>query len=273
MNNIAVIALDMDGTLLTSNHDISTDTIDSLQLARKKGVEVILVTGRHHMLACPTHAFLNLDTPIICSNGAYIFDPFQKQIVSGFPLTEMQWRNAISLVNEFSLDVICHLETGLGHSPDHRIINIVKQYTDTFLPHLRPTYFPETDLVSLCEKHAPVWKMEMEHPDASIIDLVAEKLTSEFGMTCDRTSPTGIEVVNQASSKGNGLALWTQKRGYRMEQVIAFGDNRNDISMFQQVGLGVAMGNALPDVQSYAHYVTETNDQNGISLALERWVL
>ena len=107
MNDIAVIALDMDGTLLTTEHEILSETVDSLQLARKQGVKIILVTGRHHMLAYPSHAFLDLDTPIICSNGAYLFDPFIKKIVSGFPLEEEQWRSALSLVENYGLDVIC----------------------------------------------------------------------------------------------------------------------------------------------------------------------
>ncbi len=273
MNDIAVIALDMDGTLLTTEHNILSETVDSLQLARQKDIKVILVTGRHHMLAYPSHEFLELDTPIICSNGAYLYDPFGKKIVSGFPLEEKQWRGALSLVGQLGIDVICHLEGGLAHNPENKHIQKVSQYTQTFSPHLRPTYLSARDLISLCNDYSPVWKMEFNHPEPEIITHFASKLSMELGVTCDRTSPSDVEVVNQSNSKGNCLARWTKDQGYTMEQVIAFGDNRNDISMFQQVGLGVAMGNALPEVQSYAHFVTDTNDKNGIGLALKRWIL
>lgn len=273
MNDIAVIALDMDGTLLTSDHQILSETINSLQVARKKGLKVILVTGRHHMLAYPSHAFLDLDTPIICSNGAYLFDPFEKKIIDGAPLLVEQWKGALSFVEKFDLDVICHLEDGLAHNPANRHILKISNYTQTFAPHLRPTYLSASDLISFCENHAPVWKMEFSHSDPNVIEEFTALLSARYNVTCDRTSPTDIEVVNQANSKGNCLAAWTNGQGYSMQQVMAFGDNRNDISMFQQVGLGIAMGNALPDVQHHAHHVTATNDNNGIAVALQRWVL
>ena len=89
----------------------------------------------------------------------------------------------------------------------------------------------------------------------------------------DRTAPNGLEIVNIGSSKGNRLAEWVAGKGIALDQVIAFGDNHNDISMFQQVGLGVAMGNATPEIQQYADFVTCSNDDSGIASALRRWVL
>lgn len=82
MADIAVIALDMDGTLLSSGHQVTEKTANAIQQARKKGIEVILVTGRHHMMAYPVHHQLALDTPLICANGAYVFDTKNQQIAS-----------------------------------------------------------------------------------------------------------------------------------------------------------------------------------------------
>ena len=90
MADIAVIALDMDGTLLTSDHVVTPETVDALQQARNRGIEVILVTGRHHMMASPVHQQLALSTPLICANGAYLFDSESAKIVTGTPLLAHQ---------------------------------------------------------------------------------------------------------------------------------------------------------------------------------------
>ena len=86
MSEYKAIALDMDGTLLTRDHKISSATRAALAQARAHGIKVLLVTGRHYMTARPFHHELALDTPLICSNGAYLYDPVQNRILSGDPL-------------------------------------------------------------------------------------------------------------------------------------------------------------------------------------------
>ena len=118
-----------------------------------------------------------------------------------------------------------------------------------------------------------MWKIELSHATTSAIDEFIAALPSELAITYDRTAPNGLEIVNRGNSKGNRLAEWVAHRGLTLEQVIAFGDNHNDISMFQQVGLGVAMGNAAAEIRQQAHFVTGSNDDDGIAAALQRWVL
>ena len=86
MSRFQAIALDMDGTLLTRDHKISSATRAALAQARAHGIKVLLVTGRHFMTARPFHHELALDTPLICSNGAYLYDPAQGRILAGDPL-------------------------------------------------------------------------------------------------------------------------------------------------------------------------------------------
>ena len=86
MSRYQAIALDMDGTLLNRDHKISSATRAALAQARAHGIKVLLVTGRHFMTARPFHHELALDTPIICSNGAYLYDPVQERILAGDPL-------------------------------------------------------------------------------------------------------------------------------------------------------------------------------------------
>lgn len=275
MADIAVIALDMDGTLLTSEHSVTPETIDALQQARSKGIDIILVTGRHHMMASPTHHQLALDTPLICANGAYIFDAQTGQITTGKPLQTWQWQQLLPLIESLNLDAICHFSDGIGHRPDNEHILKIKNLLCGPASGLKPypRFIEHTSLSALCETHIPLWKIELSHTTVKSIDAFIAALPEGMEINYDRTAPNGLEIVNAGNSKGNRLAEWVMTRGIDLEQVIAFGDNHNDISMFQKVGLGVAMGNATPEVQQYADFVTCSNDDSGIASALHRWVL
>ena len=132
MADIAVIALDMDGTLLSSDLQVTEKTANAIQQARKKGIEVILVTGRHHMMAYPVHHQLALDTPLICANGAYVFDTKNQQITAGTPLSERQWQQLIPLMESLQLDAICHFSDGIGHQPENEHVGRVKNFVQAF---------------------------------------------------------------------------------------------------------------------------------------------
>ena len=273
MADIAVIALDMDGTLLTSDHVVTPETVDALQQARNRGIEVILVTGRHHMMASPVHQQLALSTPLICANGAYLFDSESAKIVTGTPLLAHQWQLILPLVETFGLDAICHFSEGIGHQPDNAHVAKIKTYLATLPEEQYPNFIEASSLTSLCMTHTPLWKLELTHSSDTPIDAFIAALPDDLNVTLDRTAPNGVEIVNKGNSKGNRLAEWTSSQGFSLEQVMAFGDNRNDISMFTQVGMGVAMGNASVEIQQYADYVTCSNDDSGIAAALHRWVL
>lgn len=273
MADIAVIALDMDGTLLSSDHQVTEKTAGAIQQARKKGIEVILVTGRHHMMAYPVHHQLALDTPLICANGAYVFDTKSQQITSGASLSDRQWQQLIPLIESLQLDAICHFSDGIGHQPENEHVGRVKKLVHALPSNQRPHFIEHESIAALCHTHTPLWKIELSHATTSAIDEFIAALPSELAITYDRTAPNGLEIVNTGNSKGNRLAEWVTHRGLTLEQVIAFGDNHNDISMFQQVGLGVAMGNAAAEIRQQAHFVTGTNDNDGIAAALQRWVL
>jgi Cof subfamily protein (haloacid dehalogenase superfamily) len=273
MTTIAVIALDMDGTLLSSDHEVTEKTAVAIQQARNKGIKVILVTGRHHMMAYPVHQQLALDTPLICANGAYVFDANKQQITHGMPMTSAQWQQLIPLIESFNLSAICHFSSGIGHQPNNKLVNRVMKMARGLPSHLRPCFIEQRSMAELCHTQTPLWKIELSHASASVVDNFITALPNDLAITYDRTAPNGLEIVNEGNSKGNRLAEWAAQEGLRLDQIIAFGDNHNDVSMFQKVGLGIAMGNAPAEIQAQAHFVTGSNDNDGIVAALQRWVL
>ncbi|HEH9413691.1 Cof-type HAD-IIB family hydrolase [Aeromonas salmonicida] len=271
MSEYKAIALDMDGTLLTRDHKISSATRAALAQARAHGIKVLLVTGRHFMTARPFHHELALDTPIICSNGAYLYDPAQERILAGDPLAVAPLTDLLVQVEAQQMGALFHLSEGIGYIGCEDHITRMRHWSANQPDHLKISLLPADDLVSWLKN--PIWKLELFNQDPALLHQFMGEVVEAMPFTRDWAAPYAVELVQPGCSKGNRLALWAESEGIAMENVVAFGDNNNDISMFEQVGLAVAMGNAAAHVQTHADLVTADHNEDGIALALQRWVL
>jgi len=102
--------------------------------------------------------------------------------------------------------------------------------------------------------------------------LVAE-VEQELGLSCEWSGSDRLDITRAGNSKANRLSEWITEQGIAHEEVLAIGDQQNDMEMLRQVGMGVAMGNSQAEVQACADWVTGTNDSDGIADALHRFVL
>ncbi len=271
MSEYKAIALDMDGTLLTRDHKISSATRAALAQARAQGIKVLLVTGRHYMTARPFHHELALDTPLICSNGAYLYDPVQNRILSGDPLAAAPLSELLTAVETQQMGALFHLSEGIGYIGCEEHVTRIRAWSANQPDHLKIAIHPVEELAGWLDN--PVWKLELFNQDPARLHAFMDEVVEQMPFTRDWAAPYAVELVQPGCSKGNRLAQWAASQGIAMEQVVAFGDNNNDISMFEQVGLAVAMGNAASQIQNHADQVTADHNEDGIALALQRWVL
>ncbi|MGH1391266.1 MAG: Cof-type HAD-IIB family hydrolase [Aeromonas jandaei] len=271
MSEYKAIALDMDGTLLTRDHKISSATRAALAQARAHGIKVLLVTGRHFMTARPFHHELALDTPIICSNGACLYDPTTDRILAGDPLASAPLNALLAQVEAQQMGALFHLSEGIGYIGCEEHVTRIRHWSANQPDHLKIAIHPVEELAGWLDK--PVWKLELFNQDPARLHRFMDEERDLIPFTRDWAAPYAVELVQPGCSKGNRLAQWAASEGIAMEQVVAFGDNNNDISMFEQVGLAVAMGNAAPQIQHHADQVTADHNEDGIALALQRWVL
>ena len=269
MSRYQAIALDMDGTLLNRDHKISSATRAALAQARAHDIKVLLVTGRHFMTARPFHHELALDTPIICSNGAYLYDPVQERILAGDPLAVAPsppcWRRCRPSRWGRCSTWGRHRLPGLrgARGPDAALVGNPAG-SPQGLPAARRGY---RVLVAV-----PIWKLELFNQDPGRLHRFVGEVVERLPFTRDWAAPMRWSWCSQVAARATG---WPSGRrgGIAMENLVAFGDNNNDISMFEQVGLAVAMGNAAPQIQAHADRVTADHNEDGIALALQRWVL
>lgn len=268
--NIRLVAVDMDGTLLHDDKSISEYTLNVLRKIVENGVILVPASGRP--LEGMRAAVLNNVNGIryaICSNGAMLMDvPEEKSICEAGISTEKAIE-ALKYIEQFPTAVYAHTDKGTFREIGWEKTGLSEKY-----PYIKFSEGNVEDLGTFL-KTSGVKVMKMGA--FALKDGLAEELLAKGspipGIVFLRTGDGIIELNSTNASKGNALCTLCKKLGISMENVLAIGDNENDISMLQAAGISAAMGNAEDDVKQAAKFVAGHNEEDGAARFLAEWVL
>jgi hypothetical protein len=268
-----LLALDLDGTLLDSAGRISEANMSAVRKAQRAGVRVTVATGRSFASAEEFVRSIDPREPAITYNGALIRNG--AGVLKRFPLGEGAVREAVSLLRELGHPPIVYGADGrkFYERMDRRGRDLMS-YSKT----------PETHLVRVDDLGTREWDDVLRVSVITGAECIRElhlAVTQRMGSrvrTVDTFFPEWdfwiFEILDAACSKSSALSFLCAASGIPREEVIAIGDNDNDIDMLSWAGLGVAMQNALQPVKEAAAWVTEkSNDGDGVAEAIERFVL
>ena len=268
-----VIALDLDGTLLTPNKTILPESLEALARAQQAGVKVLIVTGRHHCAIHPFYQALQLDTPAICCNGTYLYDYQAKKVLAADPLAKSQAARVIEMLDEENIHGLLYVDDAMLYQEPTGHVTRTLNWAQSLPEAQRPLFLQVPSLAQAAQDAEAIWKFALSHPDTRALQQFAERTEAELGLTCEWSWHDQVDIAQAGNSKGKRLAQWVESQGFSMQEVLAFGDNYNDLSMLEQVGLGVAMGNADDAIKARAAEVTGTNLEPGIAEIIRREVL
>ncbi|EHI97528.1 Cof-like hydrolase [Clostridium sp. DL-VIII] len=267
MNNFKMVCLDIDGTLLNSNHQISESVKDAIgAVVNKMNIPVILVSARMPKGITFLQKELEIKQPIICYSGALILDKdktvLDKKFINVWDL-EKVYRVAKNYNIHMSLykDDEWYIE---------EMDNWAKQESD--ITNIIPKISDFKELIELWkkEKTGPNKILCMANPD-EIIKLKENIKADDLNLYLSK--PTYLEIMQGTVSKTTAINYLQKVFSVAKEEIITMGDNYNDIDMLKYSGLGIAMGNAPEDVKIHADCVTSTNDEDGVAEALKKYVL
>jgi Cof subfamily protein (haloacid dehalogenase superfamily) len=271
--SIRLIASDIDGTLLNPQFQISPGDLDALRRAHAAGIEVVLVTGRRHTFALPIARQLGFDLWLISSNGA-----ITRSLAGETFHRDLMPRQAC-------LDICGVMQDFRGHTVltfDKEVKGaIVLEHLDDLNASIRRWLEKNMEFIEFVVPIEsalvadPVQAMfcgSMARMNQALFALESAKLGNRI--TVLRTEYperdlSMIDVLNQGCSKGHALERWAAHRGLRRNQVMAIGDNHNDVEMLEFAGHPVIMGNACEELRARGWNVTLGNDRCGIAAALE----
>ncbi len=267
----ALIATDVDGTLLDPAEQVTPRTRDAVAAAVAGGAQFVLATGRPPRWIPPVAEALGFGPMAVCANGAVLYDAATDRVISARTLS-------VDVLAELA-DITTRVVPGAGLAVER----IGRSAHDTATPQfvsapgyehawLNPdnTEVSQEDLLS-----APAVKLLVRKPGMPSADLAAA-LSRHVGILGDITYSTNdglVEISAIGISKAVGVDEVARPLGISAEDVVAFGDMPNDIPMLRWAGHGVAMGNAHPETVAAANEVTAPNGDDGVARVLERWWL
>ncbi|MDO8692356.1 MAG: Cof-type HAD-IIB family hydrolase [Dehalococcoidia bacterium] len=256
-----LVALDLDDTLLDRDLVLSPRVERVIREIMDAGVMVTLSTGRMFQSALPYAQRLGIAIPIICYQGALIKDPTTRQVLFHQPVPLKEARQVIRIVRGWGLHINVYVD-------DELYVESVTAEAERYVNIARVALHPVGDLLAFLTE--PPTKLVIVSDEASI-DRAMGELRAIFGETIyiTKSLPIFCEIANPGCNKGNALAALASRLGVTQEETVAIGDGLNDLEMVQWAGLGIAMGNAPPELKGAAGMITGTIKEDGAAQALE----
>jgi Cof subfamily protein (haloacid dehalogenase superfamily) len=267
---IELIAIDMDGTLLDPQHEISPRTRAAITAARERGVHVVLATGRPFAGVRRYLAELDLQHPghyCITNNGALVQHAHDGSHVAAAMLDFGDYLHFEKMSRELGV----HFQA-LDEHTLYTANADISRYTvrEAFLSQI-PLKFRAVAQMDPGLAFPKV--MMIDEP--ALLDRALERMPAETfeRYTIMKSTPYFLEILSRRADKGKGVKLLAEHLGIPAQNVMALGDQQNDLAMIGYAGLGVAMGNAIAQVKSASSYVTGSNAEDGVAQAIERFVV
>ncbi|WP_138206829.1 Cof-type HAD-IIB family hydrolase [Haloimpatiens lingqiaonensis] len=263
MNNMKykLLALDMDGTLLNSESRLEKENIESIKKCLDKGVKVVLASGREFNAIKKYVDKLNITEELVTINGAVIVRAENKQIVKIHTMDKKMCKEIISKLREENISYIVFDKENSYVDKENSEFEYIREKSIAVCLNVQDCNDIEdiTKIVGVCFTEEEKNKFN--------------KIIKPYNVPVMQTGTYYFEIGNEDISKKYAIEYIAKINNIKREEVIAVGDSENDIEMIKYAGLGVAMGNAYDNVKKISDYVTDTNDNHGVSKVIEKFIL
>ena len=273
---IRLLALDIDGTLTDPNFQVSSRNIAALRAAHEAGIEIILATGRRHDYALPIAQELGFPIWLISSNGALIRSSNSETFFTD-RLPARTARELIQYMDEFRGHAVLTFDRPANVPGNDSLVlesadelnKTVSRWLELNRPYIKfvspiEDALTEDPLQAMyCGRLAAMEVLQKRLSQADFLDKITVMRTQY-----DHRDLCILDILNRECSKGHALRRWAEERGISREQVMAIGDNHNDLEMLEFAGVAVVMGNASNELKQNGWMVTGSNEESGVAQAV-----
>ena len=264
-----LIAIDMDGTLLREDKSVSERTKNAIKLAKEKGVYVVIATGRP--IDGVSRYLEELDMLgendyVLSYNGGLVLQTKSREVVSKTALTGADLHYLHNLSKELGVNIHAFSEVHGLITPKN------SKYTEVEA-NINGIKIAINDYSDIEDDHSIIKVMMIDEPEVlqKAIDNLPKEVYEKY--TVVRSAPFFLEFLNKKVNKGTGVELLAKHLNIKQEEIMTFGDAGNDLDMIVYAGMGVAMANAFDEVKEAANYITDSNENDGVAKAIEKFVL
>jgi Cof subfamily protein (haloacid dehalogenase superfamily) len=274
-SRIRLIAIDIDGTLLNSKNELSAANLAALQRAHEDGVEIVLASGRRHAFAMPIAELLGFPIWMISSNGAVTRSTGDEHFYTECLPAAAARDLCVYMGDEFRANTVLTFERpGKGALVVERTDELTEsiqrwieknsQFIEFVVP-IEDSIVMDPIQAMFCGTIA-----KMELAQAKLLAWPGRDQVTILKTQYDHRNLCIVDILNRECSKGHALERFAQSRGIGRDEIMAIGDNYNDIEMLRIAGHPVIMGNASDELKQNGWPVTLSNDESGVAAAIEQ---
>lgn len=279
---IKLIAIDMDGTLLTAAQQITNENMKAIRMAQSQGVVVVIATGRSYTEASFVLDAAGITCPMICVNGAEIRS-VHKDIISTNALGKPTVKKIAAILDRNKLYFEVYTNKGTFTTDKDKAVSIMVDIYMSANPEANVKEVKKVaekrvtkGLVHKVESYDQlfnndeyrIYKLLAFSFNQDLLFEVKNELVKVEGLAVSSSGKENLELTSVYAQKGIALKKFAQENGIDMKDTMAIGDNYNDLSMFKVAGVSVAMGNADEVIKAQCDKVTLTNEESGVAKAI-----
>lgn len=265
--NIRLLCLDLDGTLLNDHKEIDPRDVEAVQKAAADGVTIALITGRMPAATENIVKTLQVSCILACNAGTYILEKGSCIYSEYLPLEAMQKVYGVAQEHELPLWIFRHedwMVTDLDEAVEEEIRTI------RHMPQIMNYQNLEKEWAAA--KKAPNKLLIGANPSKvqEIYTILQEMNVDEMDIAC--SAPNFLEIFPKGMNKGRALRMICKEKGIALEETMAFGDQELDLSMIEAAYIGIAMANGIPEIKEAARFVTKSNNDAGVAYGIAKYL-
>ncbi|MFP7298802.1 HAD family hydrolase [Neobacillus niacini] len=254
-------SIDLDGTLLNSEHEITEANLIAINELQDMGHEVILNTGRAYGDVIKINGLQNLEIPIFCVNGSVLFSA-KRELLYEATISIETYKELFPILKELGVGILVYTNYGGFPSTLPPLHKKSKEELNTLFEEFNYDAILEQDQLKIYKLIALTHHDELEKVDE------VKKALGKFAISMASSFPNNVEITSNEAHKGKALLRYQKMMNLDFEEIIAFGDGGNDLAMFEVASTSVAMANAPLNVQDKADIITKSNDEDGFAYAV-----
>lgn len=262
---------DLDGTLLDKDHNISDANVAAIDALKARGVKIMIATGRPDMLVKEYVKRLNIETPVISCNGAVVRNPFKKTVLLN-KLIEKDYVKEIIEICQHQGHIYMAYSDGAIVTTDNYRTQYFLERNKTLDEDCRGNFVLEEDPAYISQTY-PVNKILVIERDEDKYKGLHETFKKFKALSKVQSSKGFYDIMPDQTSKMNAIDHVIDHYNIDISQVVAFGDNYNDLAMLEHVGVAITMANGVQAVKAIADYISIDHNDSGVAHAINTYIL
>lgn len=210
---------------------------------------------------------------LFVQHSIHLYDYHAKKVLESDPMPVDKALSLTEMLKEHDIHGLMYVDDAmLYEQPTGHVIRTAS-WAQSLPVEQRPVFTQVDSLAQAAREVNAVWKFALTDEDTAKLQRFAQHVGQTLGLECEWSWHDQVDIAREGNSKGKRLAQWVASQGLSMQDVIAFGDNYNDLSMLEAAGTGVAMGNAVEEVKARANVVIGENETTSIADYIYRHLL